>query len=860
MTDLYLGREVDLESGELTDKKASYNADRLVTHAVGVGMTGSGKTGLCVGLLEELADAGVPMVIIDPKGDMANLALLFEDFDPADFAEWVDPGEAQRAGSTQQAHGEKMAGVWKEGLNDWGIDGERIKRLRERLALTIYTPGSDSGTPVDVLGAFSAPSRAVRDDETACRELITGTVSGLLGLVDIEADPVRDPEHVVLSRIVHASWTVGEDLDVRKLIERLVDPPFERVGVFSVDEFFPPKSRRKLAMKLNGIIAAPAFEPWTRGAPLDVDAMANPIGSGDKRKVPVSLFYLAHLSDTERMFFASLLLEQIVAWSRAQSGTSSLRMLVYFDEVFGYLPPYPRNPPTKTPILTLMKQARAVGVGTVLVTQNPVDVDYKALSNAGTWFIGRLQTQRDRERVLDGLMSAGGDFSTGDLNDLLDKLRTRVFLLHDVKANGPRLFHTRWAMSFLRGPMARREIEKLMASGRLHKPATTAEVVKTPKEVVKTPKVTKPLVPVKRPSGRLQAARSDAPDATVVSMSEVVTQAGGDGSISVIERVMTLTPRRQPLVEAEPRWQPQVPEGGVPSLFLRSEIARSARLCGLLGEWTQPARNDGRVRYAPALYAVAELRFDEARAGFDLRETQHRLFFPLTESGVASPPIWPAFREGDTTATIPTDGWFDDLPAGLDERFEFEAVKESVVTELIERQSRGMWLNRALGLYGRPNETRIDFLSRCSVAADRRADQQISALRAKYSDRTGQLERDLRRAYEQLASLHSKADRLHHEAIAAAAAKLMGAFTGNDMPPEVRAAWLKVKGAKTSVADLDQQLAALQLDLDRDLAEAKDRWTPLVSKIDKHDIRLDRSDITFPFFGVLWLPITKVPV
>jgi hypothetical protein len=408
--ELFLGAEVDPGSGQRSGAELRLDPDRLTTHGVVFGMTGSGKTGLCVALLEELALAGVPVIIIDPKGDLANLALLFEGPEPADLAPWVDPGEAQRAGRTVAEEAAAQATAWQQGRAEWGLGRERVAALRRRLRLTVYTPGDDSGVPVNVLGAFAPPAAEVMADLAAVRELIAGTVSGLLSLVGVEADPVQDPEHVVLSRIVEEAWLRGEALSLATLIRRLIAPPFREVGVFPVDEFFPPDKRSRLAMRLNGVIAAPSFAPWTRGASLDLAALTRVEQGpgGEVAAVPLSLFYLAHLDDAERIFFAALLLERIVAWSRTLPGTGGLRALVYFDEVFGFLPPHPKDPPTKGPILTLLKQARAVGVGTVLVTQNPVDIDYKALSNAGLWLVGRLQTERDRERVMDGLLAAGG--------------------------------------------------------------------------------------------------------------------------------------------------------------------------------------------------------------------------------------------------------------------------------------------------------------------------------------------------------------------------------------------------------------------------------------------------------------------
>ncbi len=423
----------------------SLEPEALRTHGVVVGMTGSGKTGLCVVMLEELAQAGVPIIAIDPKGDLGNLALLFPDLAPTDFLPWVEPGQDPVA----------LAASWRQGLAESGIQPERIAALKQRMDLRILTPGSESGQPVDVLAAFRRPAAAALQDAEAVRELVAGSISGLLGLVGQEADPVRDPAHIVLSQVLERAWLAGEDPDLETLILRLLDPPFEKVGVFPVDRFFPPDARMDLAMKLNGVIASPSFSAWTHGAPLDIEAMlGGPGGPPPGGRVPVTVVHLAHLPDGQRLFFLSLLLGRLRAWSRAMPGSSSLRALLFFDEIAGYLPPHPHNPPTKEPLLGMMKQARAVGLGLLLATQNPVDLDYKALSNAGLWFIGRLQTPQDRDRLLKGM-------GKPELDEAVAGLGKRRFLLVDAGSDTPRIFGTRFAMSFLRGPLTRTELARL---------------------------------------------------------------------------------------------------------------------------------------------------------------------------------------------------------------------------------------------------------------------------------------------------------------------------------------------------------------------------------------------------------------
>ena len=473
----YLGRVYDAAVGKATDEPLLYDSKDLVTHAVCVGMTGSGKTGLCLTVLEEAAIDGVPALVIDPKGDLSNLLLTFPDLRPQDFAPWVNEDDARRKGLSPADYAAQQAELWRSGLAKWGQDGERIRRLRAAADFAVYTPGSSAGLPVSILKSFAAPPPELREEGELLQERVATTVTSLLGLLGVEADPVQGREHILLSTLLGAAWREGRDLDLAALIHQIQDPPVRRVGVIDLDSFYPSKDRFGLAMRLNNLLAAPGFEQWMRGEPLDVGALLH-TPSGKPR---VSIFSIAHLGDAERMFFVSLLLNQALGWVRSQSGTTSLRAIVYMDEVFGFLPPV-ANPPSKAPLMTLLKQARAFGVGVMVATQNPVDLDYKALSNAGTWFIGRLQTERDVARVLDGLegaaASAGGKpFDRQETERQIAGLGNRVFLMNDVHEDGPVLFETRWAMSYLRGPLTRDQIRTLMAARK--SPATEAAAAAT---------------------------------------------------------------------------------------------------------------------------------------------------------------------------------------------------------------------------------------------------------------------------------------------------------------------------------------------------------------------------------------------
>lgn len=457
----YLGKVVDPATNQMGEELLLYDSRDLTTHAVIIGMTGSGKTGLGLGLIEEAAMDGIPVIAIDPKGDIANLLLGFPDLQPADFRPWVGDDEAAREGITADELAAKKAETWRTGLADWGQDGERIRAMQAKVDFAIYTPGGSAGLPVSVLKGFDAPPPEIVDDAEGFQERISGTVTGLLGLLKIDADPLRSREHVLLSTILANAWGQGRSLDLGGLIAGIQQPAFDRVGVMDLESFYPAKERFELAMSLNNLLASPGFQAWTKGEPLDVKNFLY-TASGKPR---VSIFSIAHLDDAERMFFVSMLLNATLGWVRQQPGTSSLRALLYMDEIFGYFPPN-GNPPSKTPMLTLLKQARAFGLGLVLSTQNPVDLDYKGLSNTGTWFIGRLQTENDKARVLEALQGAmaGSDaLSQGDLDKMLSGLGKRVFLMHNVHEGHPVLFQTRWTMSYLAGPVTGTQIRTLMA-------------------------------------------------------------------------------------------------------------------------------------------------------------------------------------------------------------------------------------------------------------------------------------------------------------------------------------------------------------------------------------------------------------
>jgi hypothetical protein len=465
-SNFYLGRYYDPENQAITDEIVYYESRDLTTHAVVVGMTGSGKTGLCITLLEEAIMDGIPSVIIDPKGDITNLMLAFSDLRPENFLPWINAGDAARSGLSPEEYAQDIAQRWREGLDSWGIGPQRIETYRNSARFNIYTPGSDSGMPISILAQMKAPREGWAGGEEFHREHIRALVTAILSMIGMKkVNPVKDREHVLISNIFEYSWRQGRDVTMQDIVLQVQRPPFERLGAFDIETFFPEKERFKLAIELNNIIAAPSFQSWLEGEPLDFQRILfEQTPQGNKPRV--NIFYIAHLSDEQRSFIITLILESILAGMRQMRGTSSLRALFYFDEVFGHLPPYPRNPPTKEPLLRLLKQGRAFGIGAVLATQNPGDLDYKGLTNAGTWFIGRLQTENDKKKVLDGLTTAStvnNPLDVDTLNNLISSVEPRVFVMNNVhESGGPRLMHSRWAMSFLSGPLTRQQVSNLM--------------------------------------------------------------------------------------------------------------------------------------------------------------------------------------------------------------------------------------------------------------------------------------------------------------------------------------------------------------------------------------------------------------
>ena len=790
---LYLGRPLAGPGNWELD------GDQLVTHGVVLGMTGSGKTGLSVTLLEELVAQKVPLILIDPKGDLPNLGLVFPELEPSQFEPWIDGQQAQHSGRTPAELAGAAAEKMGSQLAEWGLNQTRMATLRDSMDLRIYTPGA-SGNPVNLLGRMSCPPGA-QDNQELRGELITGTVGGLLSLVGVSGDPLRSPEHIVLAAILEQAWGQGQDLSLETLIMQLVDPPFKKVGVFPVDTFYPADKRMELAMRLNAVLASPSFAAWSQGDPLEPAAW---IDGG--AKVPVSVFYLAHLGDAERMFFVSLLLERLLAYSRSLSGTTSLRALLYFDEVAGYLPPHPLNPPSKRPLLTLMKQARAVGLGVVLATQNPVDIDYKGLANAGTWLIGRMQTAQDRERVADGLISAAAGVDRATLIGLFEQLKPRVFMVKGAGSERPELVQTRQTMSFLRGPLTRADLEKLQAAPALPAPAPRVQEVGSPQD------------------GRLQALPGLVPK--------------GFEQLFVDPRIV-FAARLEGALEGFA--EPARPDGKL--------VYRPA----LFGE-LHLRFNEGKGGF------VHDERILRLYFPLDQGLPREALTVPFQDGDLLSEPPGPEAL----FPCLPTA--FDEEPelkaaqkALVDEVFRNVTDTQWVHTKLKLYGAGGESREDFLKRLGRVIQDRVD--AQCA-ALHEKYDRQVATLQERLSRKES--EASLRenqaqgRHTEQLLSTGAAVLSFftsNHRSLASALGRTLGGAVSKNRRSED--AKLRAEAAQEELQRVAEKLEQVRDQLADEVETIRLKEFAALDGIEERTVRLDRSDVRLSRFGVLWIPTTR---
>ncbi len=827
LASFYLGQEYNLADGKVLDGLVHYDARDLTTHAVCLGMTGSGKTGLGVILLEEAALDGVPSLVIDPKGDMTNLLLAFPDLRTEDFRPWVNPDDARRKDMDLDSYAAQMAELWRNGLAGSGQGPDRIRRLKESADFAIYTPGSRAGRQVSILHTLKAPDPSVGTDDELLRDKIESVVSALLTLVGIEADPVRSREHILLSNIFDTAWRAGEDLDLAQLILRVQKPPFSQLGVFPVDTFFPEKDRLELAMLLNGLMASPAFADWIQGQPLDVDSLLY----GPSGKPQVSILYIAHLSEAEKVFFVTLLLEQVISWMRAQSGTTSLQALVYMDEMFGYLPPHPANPPTKKPLLTLLKQARAFGLGLILATQNPVDLDYKALSNAGTWFIGRMQADRDKQRLLDGLegVQVGeGGTSRAEFDRMISALQSRVFILHNVHERQPVVFSTRWAMSYLRGPMTRTQVQELI--GEPPGPAADA-----------------PALPSVAP---VRAAPVPGPVSTAPARPRKATEPA-------------LAYLRVP---------PQLPSA-VKQVFLPAQIPLETALREMARDRSWSVRSveeqEGYLVYEPALAGLARLRFPHTQSRQTHTEDVAYLL-PVRGDAVEWVGAKVHLESGDLDSTPQAQAYFSDLPSLLGDARSLGSLQGEFEDYLYYNSSIILWYNPHLKLYSQAGETDKAFQRRCRQAAKEAYDAEVKKLTAKYKGKLDRLEAQLRREERELEGDRIEFDARKEEELLSGAESLISLFAGRKSSRRLSTASRKrrmtrqakadIKESERVIDELEGQIEALESEAKLEAEELSRKWNELLDEVEEVQVRPRRADVQLKLFALAWIPRWEVVV
>jgi hypothetical protein len=802
----YLGRDYDLEKKQLQENLVLYDSRDLVTHAVVVGMTGSGKTGLCIGMIEEAAIDGVPAILIDPKGDLANLLLTFPQLSAQDFQPWINPEDAARKNLSVEQYAAQQASLWQKGLADWGEDGARIQRLRDAAEFVVYTPGSSAGVQVSILKSFSAPAAEVREDGELLQERVTTTVTSLLGLLNIDADPLQSREHILLSTLLANTWRQGQDLDLAVLIAQIQNPPVTKIGVLDLETFYPTKDRFALVVALNNLLASPSFSTWMEGQPLEISQILYT----SQGKPRVAVFSIAHLSDAERMFFVSLLLNQVLGWMRTQPGTTSLRALLYMDEIFGYFPPV-ANPPSKQPLLTLLKQARAYGLGVVLATQNPVDLDYKGLSNTGTWFIGRLQTERDKDRVMEGLEGAaaslGGVFDRQEMEALLAGLGSRIFLMNNTHEDQPAVFQTRWCLSYLRGPLTRSQIKQLMDPYKAAQMPTPAETP-TPAPI---PAVSVP-----------QAA--EAPKAAVA-----VTPVAAASSSGL---------------------RPSLPP----------EIV----------QYFIPPRAD-QVIYQPMLLGAARVRFYDKKAGLDSMEDV-AVLTPIQDSAV--PVDWASAAEAgfnlkDLEKIPISRAVFGALPAAGATAKNYSGWSRDFVTWLYANQQLELLRSPSSGEVSRPGEDERDFRIRLQQAARERRDEAVEVLRKKYATKIAAVEEKVRKAQQAVDREAEQARQAGMQTFISVGATLLGAFTGRKVASKsnLSKATTAMRGvsrsvqqqgdvgrAKDTVKAYQQQLEELNAEFKAETDALETRIDPLNEALEKTTFKPRKSDIDVQLVTLVWAP------
>ncbi|MGE5705410.1 MAG: ATP-binding protein [Nitrososphaerales archaeon] len=802
----YIGKKYNLESRKREESSlVLYDSKDLLTHAVCLGMTGSGKTGLCTVLLEEAIIDGIPLIIIDPKGDIPNLLLNFPQLTGENFLPWINEEDARKKGFTLDEYAHRQAETWRNGLTEWGQQEERILRLRNAANFVIYTPGSNAGIPISILKSFAVPPKEIVQDSELFRETITNTVNSLLTLAGIQANPLEDREHILISTILDKLWKEGKDLDLAGLINAVQNPPMNKVGVLDIESFFPSNDRFNLVMSLNNLVASPSFSSWMEGADLDIEKMLY-----DKRGKPnVSIFSISHLNDNERMFFVTLLLNQILYWVRSQPGTSSLRTILYMDEIFGYLPPV-ANPPSKQPFITLLKQARAFGLGLLLATQNPVDLDYKGLSNIGTWFIGRLQTDRDKARLLDGLegssQNGNKEFERKKIEQIISSLENRVFLMSNAHEDGLEIFQTRWALSYLRGPLTRDQIKKLM-------------------------------VQVKAlPDFLTNGTKSDVKE--IVSKNMINKDQISDNNIVNHDR-------------KQPTLHPEITQYFIPV----SNVGTKNKL--------------SEFYYRPVILGAASLNFVNSKLGIDTIKDL-TVITPIVEDPISVD--WGNSQEIDidikNLQQKPEGENFTELPSIASKPEKYDIWKKEFIDWLYRNQKLSLFKFKNSKEVSKLGESEGNFRNRIRTLMRENRDNTVEKLRQKYAPKIRNLQDKIQRAQYGVEIQQEQANQQKMHTAISFGSTLIGAFMGrkvsrysSDNASRVMRGIARTRKEKKDIEraiqtreSYEQQLIDVENEFKAEIAELDYKIKNNIEELETITIKVDKKDISVRLVSLTWIP------
>lgn len=906
-TNFYLGRTFDPESNRLGDDVVYYDSRDLTTHALVVGMTGSGKTGLCINLLEEAVLDNIPSIIIDPKGDITNLLLTFPNLDGQAFQPWVNPDEAQRSGQDMEGYATDVASRWKSGLQKWGIVPERLAWYSKAAKFSVYTPGSDAGLPISILASLRAPTpQEWQLGQEGIRERINGITTAVLSLAGITAEPVKDKEHVLVSNIIEYNWRSGRDLTLEDIILQIQSPPFEKLGVFAVDEYMSEKKRYNLAMEMNNIIASPSFQSWMQGEPLDIQKLLYQPNGRPK----VSIFYIAHLNDTERMFITTLILEAMLSWMRTLSGTTSLRALLYIDEMYGYFPPYPKNPPTKKPLMSMLKQARAFGVGLIMATQNPGDLDYKGLSNMGTWFIGRLQSENDLKKVMSGIQamaSADEGLDPKDVERIISDIKPRVFLMRNVHNSGPPIMmHTRWAMNYLSGPLTRQQISILMQARKQELYRELSQQQMFAQQARQQPlqqnwqqgnfatQGAPPLPPgfgqqqggMPLPPGYGQPQMPQQgfgqppmppgygqPQMPQQGFGQTQPPMGGFGAqsagLGTSQPMQSTQPQQTQASSPLPGYtssQPPIPSA-ISQYFLPTNMSSQQAVQVWEQNQGRKAQRIGQsmLTYKPVLLAQSAVRYShKASQIYTAREYAFHVE-ELDEAGLIQ---WeeyqaPVVDKRAISGEPFGDALFGELSSGLRDDKRLKSLQKELTDMLYHTAKLIIPHHAQFKMYGHPDKDMDEFQSQVVQLAREKRDKEIDALSKKYGGLMDKLEDKLRRKERELDAEKLEIRDRKREQMYTTGEAVLSIFKGRTnytlsrmsrTTRMKRQAEADIEESRDVINEIQNEMVGLEEEYERELNAINERWAQVANDVQEYTITPYKKDIHLELYGIGWIP------